>query len=200
MVLDRKGKVYSVLSGGSKNPGPEFESFWKKELEKALNNTPLKGSYYEKAKAGSSNGIKFIDSLSKINSFNDLTTYFKEKTLYIDLWASWCLPCRKEFVTKTPSVDSFFIKHNIAKIYLTIDKPHADGIWRKLVHEYQLKGYHLMAGTMLQEDIKRKIYNNSSMIDVPRYVIVKNGEITVVNAFAPSEEDRLLKQLIEKGI
>ena len=198
MVLDKKGRVYSVLSGGSNRPGPEFENYWKKEIDKALNDSLWDGQNNQVINIPNNAGIRFIDSLSKIHSFSDLKTYFKGKTLYIDLWASWCLPCLKEFKYKNTSVDSFFEKHKIIKLYMTIDNPHAKDVWRKLVYEYQLKGYHLMAGSELKEEIEKKIYKNKSVIEVPRYVIVKNGKLVEINAFAPSEWDKLIKQLTEK--
>lgn len=44
MVLDRQGKIYSILSGGSTKPDDGFESYWREEIRKVLsgNNTSLK--------------------------------------------------------------------------------------------------------------------------------------------------------------
>ena len=200
MVLDKKGRVYSVLSGGGKSPGPEFEKYWMREIEKAQSDSLLDRPNNQVISTPDKSGIEFIDSLSTIQSFSDLVTYFKGKTLYIDMWASWCLPCLKEFKNQNTLVDSFLKNNKIIKLYLTIGQPHAGDVWRKLVYKYQLKGYHLMAGSKFFEDIRRKIYNNSNSIDVPRYVIIKNGEIVEINAFAPSDGNKLIKQLTEKAL
>ena len=88
----------------------------------------------------------------------------------------------------------------IIKLYLTIDNPHAEDVWRKLVYEYQLKGYHLMAGSNLKEEITKRIYKNKTVIEVPRYIIIKNGKIVEAYAFAPSDGNKLIRQIIEKAL
>jgi len=196
MVLDRDGKIRSILSGGPLKPGPRFESYWKQEIEKLLKGD----SSIEVSKpvqiSSNNPDIVFIDSLLKIQSLNGLTNYFKGQSLFIDLWASWCLPCRQEF-TSNNSVDSFLSKHRIAQLFVSVDNPKARDAWKSLIYEYQLKGYHLLAGKELIKDLKQKIYKNEA-IDIPRYIIVKNGKIVELNAFRPSDDQKLLKQLTEK--
>jgi thiol-disulfide isomerase/thioredoxin len=218
MVLDKEGKIYSILSGGSLKPGPELELYWKQEIEKLLNGDSLiektKPVNWNQAiekllKADSmieipkpvntpdnKSGIVFIDSTIKIQSLDALTKHFKGKSLFIDLWASWCLPCREDFTSKN-SVDSFLNKHKIDRLYISVDNPKAQQVWKTLVYEYQLDGYHLLAGNELIKDLKQNVYR-SDAIEIPRYIIVKNGKIVELNAFRPSDDQKLIKQLIEK--
>lgn len=198
MVLDKEGKIRSILSGGSSEPVSGFELYWKQEIEKLLKGYSLIEVSKSVHTSGNKSGIVFIDSLLKVQSLDELINYFKGQSLYIDLWASWCLPCRKEFKSKNNSVDSFLNRHKIIPLYLSIDNPKDGEIWKSQVYEYQLTGYHLLAGWKLQEDIKQRIYKNGSTIDVPRYIIVKNGKIVELNAFAPSDGQKLIKQLTEK--
>lgn len=199
MVLDKNGKIRSILSGGSRDAGHEFEIYWKREISKILEgDTLMEVSKPMNLLNTNKTDIVFIDTLSKIQSLNDLTNYFKGQSLYIDLWASWCMPCREEFKSRSNSVDSFLNKHKITPIYVSIDKPKVEELWKNLVYEYQLTGFHLMAGWKLQEDLKKIIYKNKPAIDVPRYIIVKNGKIVEVNAFPPSQSQKLIKQLTEK--
>lgn len=197
IILDKQGKIRSIISGGSLSPGTGFESYWKQEMEKVLKGNTL----IERSKtvqiSGNKSGIFFIDSLLKIQSLNDLTNYFKGQSLFIDLWASWCLPCRQEFSYRNNSVDSFLHKHKIVPLFISIDFPIAKGAWESLIYKYQLTGYHLLAEQKLYNDLKRKVYKNEAM-EIPRYIIVKNGKIVELNAFRPSDSQKLLKQLIEK--
>jgi len=44
MVLDREGRIHSILSGGSPNPESDFESYWKQEMDKILRGDSLSES------------------------------------------------------------------------------------------------------------------------------------------------------------
>jgi thiol-disulfide isomerase/thioredoxin len=196
MVLDKKGQIRSVLSGGSRNAGSEFEKYWDREIDRAFVGNIFTIPQPVQVQKNLSN-ITFIDS-SKIKSLNDLIHSFKEQFLYIDIWASWCLPCRQEFASKNNSVDSFLNKHNVARLYLSIDNPKVKEVWETLVYKYQLTGYHLLAGSDLFRDIKQNIFKSENTIEIPRYTIVKNGKIVELNAFLPSDGQKLISQLTEK--
>jgi peroxiredoxin len=194
MVLDRKGRVYSFLSGGSLTPGSEFELYWNREIGKIVRGdtatVPQPIQISENIP-----GITFIDS-SKIQSFDLLANYFKGQSLYIDLWASWSFTSRQEFSSKNNAVDSFLDRHKIVRLYLSIDNPQAGETWKGLIYQYQLTGYHLLAGRELMKDLKQTIYKKG--IYIPRHIIVKNGKIVELNAFPPSDGQKLILQLTEK--
>jgi thiol-disulfide isomerase/thioredoxin len=196
MVLDKNGRVYTLISGGSMSPGPEVEIYWNWEIEKAAKgDTAI--AYKPVQIPKNIPGITFIDS-SKIHSLDALADYFKGQSVYIDLWASWCMPCREELKSKNEKIDSFLNKHKIARLYLSIDNPRGAEVWKSLVYEYQPAGYHLLTSVALYKDIKQRIYDNGNTIAVPKYIIIKNGKIVELNAFAPSDGQKLLNQLTEK--
>lgn len=197
MVLDGKWKIRSILSSGSTTePGPEFELYWSKEMNKVLRGDTLIEIPKKISDPRSKSDIIFINSKPEIQSLDALANTFKEQSLYIDLWASWCLSCRQEFTIKN-SVDSFLSKHKIARIFISLDNPNGSASWKNLVYQYHLAGYHLIAGDELIQDLKQKIYKKD-VIELPRYIIIKNGRIVELNAFRPSDGEKLLKQLTDK--
>jgi thiol-disulfide isomerase/thioredoxin len=192
MIVDKEEKIRSVFWGGASSTGRGFELFWKMEIEKLLNGErPVKAS-----KPISNSEIIFIDTLNKIKSIEALLNYFKGQSVYIDLWASWCFPCIKEFTFKK-TVDSFFKKHQILQLYISIDNSNAEQIWRSLIYEHRLSGYHLITGVELYKDIKEKLFTNRQ-ISIPRYIIVKNGKIVELDALKPSDDKELFEQLTKK--
>ena len=196
IILDGMGIIRYSLSGGSKETAKEIDEYYKPGLERLLNGGP----WIEVAKTVDSlnkkSDIVFIDSFSKIQSVSALINYFKGQSLFIDLWASWCLPCRQEFLSKN-SVDSFLTKHKIVRLFISVDDPKATENWKSLIYKYQLSGYHLLAGKELIKDLKQKIYK-SETIDLPRYIIVKEGKVVELNALRPSDDKKLINQLSEK--
>ncbi len=134
-----------------------------------------------------------IDSLIQLKNVKELNG----KNIYIDLWASWCMPCRKQFAYRA-FVDSILeLYPDMEILYISLDVPKHSKAWKNCITRYHLEGYHLMASQELVEDIKRKIYQKDPY-EIPRYVLIaSDGIILDRNLPAPSE-NVLLKERIEE--
>lgn len=106
--------------------------------------------------------------------FKTLVKKHKEKTLLIEVWASWCGDCVKampkihELQTNNPDVDYMFI---------SMDK--TDTQWKEGIAKYDLKGEHFMA-----KDQMKGVFAKAIDLDwIPRYIIVdKTGKIVLYRA------------------
>jgi thiol-disulfide isomerase/thioredoxin len=130
--------------------------------------------------------IILVDN-TKFKTIADIQDHFKGKPLLIDMWASWCVPCKREFLLN-PEVDSFCRANNIQRLYLSIDIPVYKAAHLKNVYSYNLKGYHIRAEESLFKDIQKIFYaDNPNEISIPRYILIsKNGNIISDNIPAPS--------------
>ncbi|WP_419698086.1 TlpA family protein disulfide reductase [Mucilaginibacter sp. NFX135] len=142
------------------------------------------------------NNIDFIvDTASNFSSVEDLKKHFKGKNVYIDLWATWCVPCRMEF----PAYDLIktdLKKNNINCVYISIDKLQAKPSWKDMVVKSHLEGYHILANDKLKADIKKLVYKNGQ-VSIPRYILLnKTGRIISLDAPRPSSL-KLVKMLNE---
>lgn len=134
--------------------------------------------------------------VSSAETIKDLTNLYKGKVIYMDIWATWCGPCRASFA-HIGALQKYADANDIVLLYLSIDSPSDDLKWRKMVTQYNLKGEHVR----LQETFHQEVYDtfgNHGTLTIPRYVIFdKQGKIRYITAASPEQMDKLQEQLLE---
>ncbi|KAA1246608.1 TlpA disulfide reductase family protein [Aquimarina sp. RZ0] len=129
--------------------------------------------------------FEFKDINEKIISLNDL----KGKLVYIDIWATWCLPCIKE-IPDLKKMEAYFEGKDIQ--FVSICKDDTKDRWKKMVEEKELGGIQLFASNE-----KMTFFEDYSVHGIPRFILIdKNGKIIDGNAKRPSNPE--LQQEIEK--
>lgn len=132
-----------------------------------------------------------IDSLSQLSNLQEL----QGKYLFIDLWASWCMPCRAEFSHKSKLEELLNTYSNIVTVYISINNEKQEKAWKNCIGYYKLEGFHLRATSALWEDIKKEIYKKEQF-EIPRYVLIgPEGKILNNDLPRPSEYPRLKEVL-----
>ncbi|WP_162946323.1 TlpA family protein disulfide reductase [Chitinophaga barathri] len=131
-----------------------------------------------------------IDTSARSNSVRNLkelhTAFFKDRKIFIDLWATWCMPCIEQFGYRE-TLDSLAAKNNITVVYISIDEPRLSHKWAKDVFRFGLKGFHFRAGAALKNDIQQTIYGKESFT-IPRYILInEKGEILSKDAPRPGD-------------
>lgn len=150
--------------------------------------------YQEKIRAGFTASQHFIDSPDTISTVEQLTARFKGKTIYMDLWATWCGPCKEEFAYND-SLKHFLKNKKIEVLYVSIDKKAAESNWKHMIKYYKLDGYHIRVSATLLKDITKVFGDNQGTLAIPRYAIIKDGKIVLDAAKSPSAKQDLYKQL-----
>ena len=97
--------------------------------------------------------IRFTENSDSINSLSALISRFKGKKLYVDVWATWCAPCRKEFQYKD-SLEIILEQHDITPLYISLDNENQNKKWKALVYANHLKGFHFRANQAFIDDLK----------------------------------------------
>ncbi|MBB6498945.1 TlpA family protein disulfide reductase [Pedobacter cryoconitis] len=117
------------------------------------------------------------------------------KYVYIDVWATWCIPCKMEipFLTK---VEEDYKGKNIHFVSISVDKMANQAKWHDYVKDNKLQGIQLLADKDFKSDFMMKFNVNS----IPRFILIDpNGKIVSGDAKRPSdpklrqELDQLLK-------
>lgn len=150
--------------------------------------------FHQKAKMEFEEEVHFIDDFSKINSLDELLNSIKGKKVYIDIWATWCGPCKDEFKYAKNARQMLDTK-NISMLYISIDDDSRKQQWLDMIKYYDLKGFHIMANDELKTNINLVL----SRKGVPHYVFIdENGRIIKNDAPYPSQTKEL-KELIENN-
>lgn len=151
--------------------------------------------YQAKVQAGFTAGQHLIDNADSITTVEQLLSRFRDKTIYLDLWATWCGPCKEQFAYNE-SLKHFLNNKGIEVLYVSIDKDAADKHWKDMIKYYDLQGYHIRASKQLSADIY-KVFGNKGTLSIPRYALLKDGRIVLPEAKAPGEKEQLYRQLEE---
>lgn len=109
----------------------------------------------------------------------------KGKYVYIDIWATWCGPCVREFPELTQLIADYKTNPNIEFVCISIDSKEDYAKWRSFVTEKKVGGHQLIADKGLDADFMK--FLNVSLI--PRNVLIDpQGNIISSAGLRPSEK------------
>lgn len=117
---------------------------------------------------------------------------YKGKVVYVDVWATWCGPCKGEIPSSKELKKSYADNDDVVFMYVSVDDNRE--AWEKfLENDPQFNGVHVITGTGWKSDI-----TDSYMIQgIPRYLLIdKNGLIATASAPRPSSGDKI-KNMID---
>ncbi len=112
------------------------------------------------------------------------------KVIYIDFWASWCGPCKKEMPHSIQLQESLK-GQDIVFIFLSIDEKEI--AWQTATKNLNIveKGEHWRKGQKEAAELLKTLY----IYSIPHYIIVgKNGQLSNLDALPPSDP-RVARQL-----
>jgi thiol-disulfide isomerase/thioredoxin len=120
---------------------------------------------------------------------------FRGKVVYIDVWATWCGPCREEI----PSVQRLklhFATNDVVFLYVSVDENTTR--WKRLLEsDKKFIGNHIH----LEGDQLSMFKKNYLISYIPRYMLIdQDGKIVSADAARPSSDkiqldiERLLKK------
>ena len=94
--------------------------------------------------------VTFVEGES-INSLVELLKEFEGQKLYIDVWATWCVPCKKEF-SNNHKIAGMLEDNAYKKLFISLDRENEKDKWMDLIKYYELSGYHHLANQEFYKD------------------------------------------------
>lgn len=110
---------------------------------------------------------------------------FKGKYVYIDMWATWCGPCRQE-IPFLQKVEEKFHGKKIEFVSISIDQAKDHEKWKKMVTDKTLGGVQLFADKDWSSSFAQAFGVNS----IPRFILIgPDGKVIDANAKRPSDPE-----------
>ncbi|MBC7615440.1 MAG: TlpA family protein disulfide reductase [Pedobacter sp.] len=141
--------------------------------------------------------IQIIPNFEKINSIYDVINKLKGKVVYLDVWGTWCGPCKEE-LKYNPDLKAKFKGKAVAYVYLDLDDDNLDTQWREFIITNNMEGLHLRKSRQTIVSFWKELLANTEDKEeyYPQYFIFdKKGKLAVSKAKRPSEKEELYMQI-----
>lgn len=108
----------------------------------------------------------------------------------IDVWATWCGPCKFEF-PYLKELEEEYKDKDIKFIGVSIDRPEDEDKWRQMIQDLGFKNTQLLADAELESQFIKDYYIQA----IPRFILLdREGRILDHDAPRPSEPE--LKEIL----
>lgn len=168
----------SYIDGEGVDDAAEVKAIFDKEVTNPVMQAVFNSLYAEGssvAKGSKAHGFKYLDINGKEVSLDD----FKGRYVYIDIWATWCAPCREE-LPHLQTLEEAFQGTNICFVSISTDQDKAK--WEQTVKDEKMGGIQLHTGG------DEEFLNAFRVKGIPRFILINpEGRIDNANMTRPSD-------------
>ncbi len=145
----------------------------------------LSADLYTTKAGGIASDFEYPDHTGKMVSLSGQ----KGKVVLVDVWATWCGPCKKE-IPSLKQLEKEMHGKDIVIMSVSVDEEKDKEKWLKMIKDEQLGGVQLFASGW------SKITKDYKITGIPRFMVFdKKGNVVTIDAPRPS--DPKLKELLE---
>ena len=117
------------------------------------------------------------------------------KYVYVDVWATWCGPCKAE-IPHLKTLEKDFHGKNITFLSISVDKEADKSKWKKMITDKKMGGVQLFADKSWKSDF----VTGYKIKGIPRFILIDpKGNVVDANAPRPSSPKikKMLKELLK---
>lgn len=177
----KRDSIYRSFNRGTSTKAQKSEVYetYRRQLDYGNNTTAPDFSYHDV------NGKKV--------KLSDL----RGKYTYIDIWATWCGPCKAQipFLAK---LESDYKGKDIQFLSISVDESKDRGKWATFVKDQRLGGIQVMADNAFKSEFIQKF----NIYAIPRFILISpQGKIISTNAKRPSDPElqKEINELLSKN-
>ncbi len=134
---------------------------------------------------------------ARYKTLDDIIAAHRGRVIFIDIWGTWCGPCREEFTYHAGLKDKFE-NEPVDFVFVAIEKSiDRTKIWKETALFYRLAGEHILAGKELEASF-RDLYEKkgSESLIFPSYLLIdRNGKLVTSQASRPSSGKTLYDEI-----
>ena len=176
-LINKKGISLNVVDSISSYVKLKFDEF--SDILKQKN---IKYLYKTSIVDKIGNNFFFKDIKNNVKTLKD----FKGKYVYIDVWATWCKPCKVEHTFLKQLEEHFSYNNKLQIISISTDREYDK--WEKYITKNSIKGVQLYSGS--NSDFV-KFYDIGAL---PRFIFLdKEGKVISPDEIRPSNSKTLEK-------
>lgn len=116
----------------------------------------------------------------------------KGKFVYIDVWATWCGPCKAE-IPHLKKVEADFHNENIEFVSVSIDRPKDYEKWIAMVTDKELSGVQLFADNNWESKWVKDYYIKG----IPRFILI-DPDGNIISPDAPRPSSPKLRTMLQE--
>ncbi len=129
---------------------------------------------------------------TQFNTFKDVLALTKGKVALIDMWGTWCTPCKEEIEKNATNLHAHFKGKNVNFIYVANYNIGREQEWKKAIAYFQIEGIHILANPKLTKDIM----GNVKASGYPTYILVKkDGTYRQTTSQQPVNVQAMIKEI-----
>jgi Redoxin. len=145
------------------------------------------------------NDIIIPDDYRTFQQVKTFVKQFQGKVVYLDIWGTWCGPCKEE-MRYLPTIKAQLEGKDIVFLYLDMDDDEKDHKWREYIQANAITGVHLRKNNEDIQAIWKELLPDDDARHgrYPTYFIFdKHGNLVADEIKRPSDGKDLVKQLEE---
>jgi thiol-disulfide isomerase/thioredoxin len=141
--------------------------------------------------------IVVVKAYDKVKSIYEVIKGLEGKVVYLDIWGTWCGPCKEE-IKYLPQLKAAFKNKDVAFVYLDMDTDDRDALWKEFIQVNEMTGVHLRKTRETISPFWKELlaHQPDKAEYYPQYFLFdKQGKLVVSKALQPSRQEALYQQI-----
>lgn len=129
---------------------------------------------------------------TQLNTFKDVLALTKGRIALVDMWGTWCSPCRSEIEKNAAKLEAYFKGKNVNFIYIANDDIEREQEWKKQIAYFQIAGIQILANPNLTKNMMSNVKSTS----YPTYILIKkDGSYRQTATQLPMNIQAMIKEI-----